>query len=141
MSATLTVVAIPHPHPHVRRAGFDLASEYVERCWTARLGCTSVALLRRLAAEFTDAEMVELDLPDLAAALGVRWADGKHSPLNHTIDRLVRFGFAQWADGHLHVPSTVPPLAAGQLRKVPQQVRDDHALLLGVWLDRLAVSA
>lgn len=72
MSTTLTVVAVPHRSPEVNRLGFDLTAEYVERCWTASLGCTAVALLRRLAAEFADAEVVEVHLPDLAAALGLR---------------------------------------------------------------------
>lgn len=141
MSTTLTVVAVPHRSPEVHRAGFDLTSEYVERVWTSSLGCTSVALLRRLAAEFTDADVVEVDLPDLAASLGLRWAEGKHSPLNHTIDRLVRFGFARWEAGELHVFTAVPPLGQARLRALPQRVRDDHGLLLGVHLDGLAVSA
>lgn len=140
-AATLIVVAVPHRSPEVHRAGFDLTSEYVERCWTSSLGCTAVLLLRRLAAEFTEADLVEIDLPDLAASLGLRWAEGRHSPLNHTIDRLVRFGFAAWVDGELHVFTTVPPLSNRMLATRPQRVRDDHALLLGVHLDRLAVTA
>jgi len=139
--ATLTIVAVPHRSPEVHRAGFDLCSEYVERVWTSSLGCTAVALLRRLAAEFTDADIVTVDLPDLAASLGLKCASGKHSPLNHTIDRLVRFGFATWVGGELHVYTTVPPLGRVPLARLPQRIRDDHALLLGLHLDRLAVPA
>lgn len=141
MSSTLTVAAVPHRSPEVHRAGFDLTSEYVERCWTASLGCTTVALLRRLAAEFADAEVVEVHLPDLAAALGLRPDTGRRTTLRNVMDRLVRFGFATWADGELHVFTTVPPLSAAVLAKRPQRVRDDHHLLLGVHLDSLAVSA
>lgn len=138
---TLTVVAVPHRSPEVHRAGFDMGSEYVERVWTSSLGCTAVALLRRLASEFADAEVVTINLPELATALGLAWTDSRHSPLNRTLDRLVRFGFARWADGELHVYTTVPPLGHGRLARLPQQVRDDHALLLGVHLDSLAVTA
>lgn len=140
-ASTLTAVAVPHPSPSVNRTGFDLGHEYVERCWTSRLGCSAVLLLRRLAAEFTDAEVVELDLPDLAGSLGLKWSEGRRTTLRNVVDRLVRFGFAQWVDGELHVPVTVPPLSNRQLDQVPQRVRDDHHLLLGVWLDGLAVHA
>jgi len=141
MTATLTVVAVPHRNPQTNRVGFDIASEYVERCWTASLGCTAIMLLRRLAAEFADAEVVTLDLPDLAASLGLRWTAGKDSPLTHTIERLVRFGFASWQAGELHVFTSVPPVSPRVLATRPQRVRDDHALLLAVHLDRLAVTA
>lgn len=141
MSTTLTVVAVPHRSPEVHRAGFDLTSEYVERCWTSSLGCTAVALLRRLAAEFADAEVVEVHLPDLAASLGLRPDTGRRTTLRNVMDRLVRFGFAVWADGELHVFTTVPPLSNSVLAKRPQRVQDDHHLLLGVHLDSLAVSA
>lgn len=141
MTATLTIVAVPHRSREVHRAGFDLTSEYVERVWTSSLGCTAVALLRRLAAEFATAEVATLELADLTAALGLRWGDGRHSPLNHTIDRLVRFRFAVRVDGELHVFTTVPPLSARAAARLPQRVRDDHARLLGAHLDRLAVTA
>lgn len=131
-----TVCAIPHPSRVVHRAGFDLGSSYVERCWTPVLGCTAVMLLRRLAVEMDDAERFSIDEDGLAAALGLI-----PSRLAHTVNRLVQFGFAEWRDGELCVPTTVPPLSNGQLPRLPQGVRADHALLLGDWLDRLAATA
>lgn len=141
MTATLTVVAVPHRSPEVHRAGFDLTAEYVERCWTASIGCTAVLLLRRLAAEFADADVVEVDVADLAASLGLRPDTGRRTTLRHVMDRLVRFGFAAWVGDELHVFTTVPPLSASVLARRPQRVRDDHHLLLGVHLDALAVTA
>ena len=42
----LTFTPVEHPNPQVRQVGFDLEHPYVERCWSAVVGPSSMLLLR-----------------------------------------------------------------------------------------------
>ena len=50
----LTFTPVEHPNPQVRQVGFDLEHPYVERCWSAVVGPSSMLLLRRVAALWVD---------------------------------------------------------------------------------------
>src|SRR5438105_2076504 len=90
----LDLHAVPHPSAPVRQAGFPLDHPYVEHCWTPVIGPTSVAFLRRCAWLWRDANPASVPTADLAGLLGLGRGTGRNSPLWHTVDRLVRFGFA-----------------------------------------------
>ena len=93
--------ATPHPVPALRRSGFALDHPYLEQCWGPLIGPSSVALLRHCAARLAEAGgPVRVSTADLAAQLGRKPARGAHSPLWHTVDRLVRFSFARSSEDH-----------------------------------------
>ena len=85
---------VPHPSAQVHRAGFGLDHPYIEQCWAPLLGPTSTLLLRRLPVLWHEHEHVEIEIGELARSLGLGASTGRHGSLQHTLDRLVRFRFA-----------------------------------------------
>ena len=125
---------------NAERVCFPAAHRYVEILWTTRLGPMSVILLRRLA-DAASSEQVEVDVAELAVAIGAPGADrgvGKRSPLERAMQRLVRFRFAGWMpDGGLAVVTWVPALGERDLARLPGGLRDLHQRLVDELRDGL----
>jgi hypothetical protein len=114
----ITVVAwrpeMPGPH-------FGIRSDYVEQCWTALLGPTSVLLLRTLEPLGSD-RPTTVALPELAARIGVGTTVARR-----TLLRLKGFGALKILDdGAVALRVTLPALHDGQLRRVPAVLRALH---------------
>lgn len=136
---TTTLAHVPHHSPQVERIGFDLRSEYVERCHLPLLGPSGTAVLRLAPLLWREVEPYTLPTADLARMVGTKHNGGRHSPLNHTLARLVRLGYAEWlGDDELGVYGTVPPLSHKQLAKVPGDVGQLHHHYLDAHLAQLA---
>lgn len=137
----ITLNPVSHPDRRVRQVGFGLSDPYLEQCWSALVGPSSTLLLRRLPELWEQQKPAQIEASELARTLGLGVGSGKHSPLAHTLDRLVRFRFAQWSGqerDNLDVYLEVPPLMAHQLAKVPQWTRDTHDRLLDAHLEQFS---
>ena len=131
-----------YPNLEVHRAGFPLDHPYLEQCWSPILGPSSVLLLRHTAQLWRDADPAVIDSADLAQQIGLGKGRGTHSPLGHTLNRIVRFRFAQWTDpGVLDVYTEVRPLRERDLSRVPKWSASRHDELLGRHLDSLTAPA
>lgn len=62
-------------------------------CWVPRIGPTATLAFQHLHREAPDNLELVIDLPDLAARIGVGHKGGKNSPLQNAITRLYRFRF------------------------------------------------
>lgn len=122
------------PDPLVDKLGHDPRSQYVERFWLPILGPSTCWLLRRLA-DGLDArpDGYELDLGDTARALGLGKGRGRNAPFARAIRRTTDFGLARH-DGKaaLGVRRHVPPLTAGQIRRLPAGLQAEHT----AWISR-----
>ena len=137
--ASVEVHPAPHPKLEVHRAGFPLDHPYIEQCWTPVLGPSSVLLLRRMPWLWREATPAQVDIGELGAQLGLGRGDGRHSPIGRTMERIVRFRFANWsAPGALDVFTEVAPLPQRHLDRVPRWCVDRHEQLLSAHLDDLA---
>lgn len=138
-SNVLELAAAPHPDPRVRRAGFDLTHPYVEQCWGAVIGPSGLAIMRRLPVLWTEQEPARISLAELARSLGLGAGTGENSRLQRSLERMVRFGLAGWAEPErvLGVYSEVPPLRGRRLEQLPEWSRRAHGRLLGAHVDHL----
>lgn len=141
-SKILTLDPLVHPDPQIHRVGFPLDHPYVERCWAAQLGPTSVLLLRRLPELWQEQSPAEVPLAELGRILGVGPSTGRQGTLVRTLERLVRFQFATWQsqDNQLGVYTAVRPVPQHQLRRLPTRIQDTHKRLLAEHLDQIAAS-
>ena len=133
--------ATPHPVPALRRSGFALDHPYLEQCWGPLIGPSSVALLRHCAARLAEAGgPVRVSTADLAAQLGRKPARGAHSPLWHTVDRLVRFSFARSSEDHarLAVYTSIAAVPGHVVHRLPTWSRQRHGHLLAAHLEQVA---
>lgn len=121
----------PWPDPVIDAVGYSPQSCYVETYWLSTLGPSTTWLLRLIAAGFEDnPEGYELDCAATATRLGLGDRTGRHSPFVRSVGRLVLFDLAVPEDGRLFVRKTVPPLAARQVRRLPEALRASHAALM-----------
>src|SRR3546814_20511726 len=95
----LCFTPVSHPDPRVQRVGFDLTDPYVEQCWSAVVGPTSVLLLRRLPTMWMARVPVEMGASELSLTLGLRRGVGKHCRLASVLARVARYGLAEPARG------------------------------------------
>lgn len=124
-----SLIVYPWVDPVVDSSGFAVRSEYVELFWLGVLGPTSLWLLRRLVSGFDHyPDGYELNLPETAAALGLTYRTDKECPFTRGIERLVMFGMAQTYSYGLAVRMNVPVLPARHAQRLPQHLRDAHAL-------------
>lgn len=96
---------------------------YAEMFWLPIIGPSSLWLFRRLNMYLAANEASEIPLDVLAAEIGVQGV-GKNSPVNRSLDRLVRFGLAR---GSIHVRQKLGPLGASHLRRLPHHLQALHA--------------
>ena len=90
--------ARPHPDARVRQLGFDLAHPYVEQCWGALIGPSSVAILRRLPVLWAHQEPTRLPTDVLAQTLGLGPGTGPSGRFHRALDRLTRSRLAEWIE-------------------------------------------
>ena len=129
MDNTAALVIRPWPDTVIDRVGHDARSRYVEQFWLGVLGPSTTWFLRLVAHRLDrEPEGFALDLRATARALGLGPPEGRHSPLQRSIERTVRFGLAR-AVGHdgLDVRRRLPPLNRGQVARLPDAVQHDHA--------------
>ncbi len=140
MSNHIELHALPHPDPRIRRLGFELNDPYVEQCWGAVVGPSAVSILRRLPVLWTEREPAHVASDDFARSLGLGGGTGQNGRLHRTLDRLTRFGLAEWldAEGTLGIYTDVAPLSARQVAQLPDWTRTSHERLLDSHLDSLA---
>lgn len=115
--------------PVVDRIGFPVLDPYVELAWLPVIGPSATWMLRRFDSWLPDPSLrVEVDLSELGLMLGLGASVTPWSSVQRTMNRLVRFGLAEWS-GVLRVRGTVPPLSSRQLARVSAWVRDAHEAL------------
>lgn len=131
----LTIEPALHPKPAIREVGFDLDHPYVEQCWSAVLGPTSVLLLRRVSLLWKDAVPANVRVGEFAASLGLTGPTGPSSRFWQTVRRLAEFGLLTPAGGGtIDVFTSVAPLTERQLARLPQwTVQTHHG-----WMEREA---
>lgn len=117
----------PWIDPVVEAHGFGPSSPYVEHCWLPVLGPTATWLYRRLGSLVVEkVDGGQVDLVDLAQALGLGRGLGRHSPLVHSLDRLRRFGVIQVGGETLLVRRALALLPVTQARRLPPSARQWH---------------
>lgn len=137
----------PHPDPAVHTGGFDLGHAYLRQCWAPLLGEPATQLLERLPSIWRGGWVAGFERAQLAEELGLRRSRLWMKPLERTLDRLVEFGFAEWAPfvdygipkhdrGELGVYTRVSPLGDLDLEMVMPAVRAKHDELAKPVLDR-----
>ncbi|MGI8756907.1 MAG: hypothetical protein ACR2MB_13830 [Acidimicrobiales bacterium] len=136
----LTFTPVDHPDERVRRLGFDLSGSYFEQCWGPMLGPTATLLLRRMPTLWEEQTPAVISRGEFGRSLGVGPGKGTRSVLSHTLDRVVRFGFARWHgfEPSLDVAVHVPVLKAHHVERLPQVTQQAHERLLGVAVQQLA---
>ncbi len=118
------------PDPLIDRLGYDPRSVYVEQFWLGILGPSTVWLLRHCAGRLdTSPGGFQLNLGDVAGALGLGHRGGHNSPLARSILRACRFGAARAAgESELQVRRRLAPLNRGQVERLPDFLKARHAL-------------
>ena len=136
----LTFTPVDHPDPRVQQVGFDLTDPYLEQCWSAVVGPSSVLLLRRVATLWIDRVPAEIAAGELAQSLGLGNGAGSSSRFAATLDRVVRFGLARTGpdSASIDVHRQVAPLSPRQLDRLAPWTRQTHDRLFGERLDLLA---
>lgn len=116
--------------------GFPLDHPYIELVYVAVLGPSGVVLLRRAGFLFSlHPHGLTVDATELARDIGVRSSSsrplGKQASLRRTLDRLVRFGLAEWLrPDDCGIRTTVPPLSSKALKRLPESIRELHDALV-----------
>ena len=105
--------------PVVEAHGFPVAGVYFETLLLPVLGPSSVLLMRRLSAWLAASpDGVHVELPTLAADLGLSRGTGRNSPIRRTVARLCQFHMAEWQDQALAVRTVVAPVTERQLARM-----------------------
>jgi hypothetical protein len=116
--------------PLAEASGFAPAHDYVELLWLPVVGPSGTWLYRRLNRIIGQHDGVTVELANLAAAVGLSRTTGPHTPIQHTLARLVRFGLARNTGSHLDVRASAPPLALRQLQRLPADLQAAHHRLV-----------
>jgi hypothetical protein len=142
-NGSLRFTPVDHPDSRIRRIGFDLTDPYIEICWTALVGPSSITLLRRLPTLWVARVPAELDAGELSRTLGLGAGTSRRSRLSLTLDRIARFGLGrpEPVDPGLQVYRQVAPLKPRQLQSLPQWTVDAHERLLSEHLEQLQQTA
>jgi len=136
----LTFTPVDHPDTRVQRVGFDLTDPYVEQCWGPVVGPSATLLLRRMPTLWTARVPATITHGELSRTLGLGAGGGANSRLMHSIDRLVRYGFATWHEQgeSLDVYRQTPGLLPHQLERLPEWTQQAHERLLGAHVQRIS---
>lgn len=123
-----TMVTIrPWIDPLIDESGHDPRSRYVEQFWLGVLGPTATWLLRRLVAgleQHPDGYSVDLEVT--ARAMGMSYSTRRSSPFAKALQRCTMFGLAHQTSDGLAVRRRVPQVAHRHLRRMPEQLQQEH---------------
>ncbi len=117
--------------PQVERRGFGPTDPYIDWCVTPIVGCSGVAMWRRLCwyAGQTDRSPLVIDTAELFASLGLSRSLCRNSAGARTLNRLVMFDLA-FRDGHngavVAVRRALPRLSWAQAERLPLVSRRYH---------------
>jgi hypothetical protein len=123
---------VPWRDEVIEQLGFGPRSMYVETCWLPVIGPTATWLFRRLGswAEFNP-DGTTVDVTDLAVLLGLGEGLGRHSLLNKSLERLIRFEVARWQQvGELAVRTALPQLPERLASRLPYSSRRYHEAMI-----------
>jgi hypothetical protein len=118
----------PWEDPVLDRQGHDPRSAYAETFWLPLLGPSATFLARRLASRF-DEEPAGFALPadDAARSLGLGHKQGRRSPFNRTVGRLVQFRLLHLdAEDVILARRRFPGLSRTQVSKLPASLQEAH---------------
>jgi hypothetical protein len=109
--------------------GHDLRSPYVERFWLSVLGPSALWLARSLAYGLDGANGFNLDVLELARALGLGDRTGRHAPVQRAVERLCHFDLAYLRGGvTLVARQHVAWLDDHRLHRLSDALRAEHRL-------------
>jgi hypothetical protein len=114
----------------VDAVGFPPHHAYGELLWLPIVGPSTTWLYRRLttiALHKPAGAVVRLD--ELALVVGLGDKTGPNSPVQHSLQRLVRFGLGRWRHGRLAVRTSLPPQR--HLHRLTPELRAAHRALIG----------
>jgi len=96
--------------------------------WLPVLGPSATMLMRRFADEWADEpEGFELDLDTVAISLGLGTSSSRHTPMQRSLDRCVRFGLVKSTEvGTVAVRRRMPPVARRHLLRLPISLQERH---------------
>lgn len=118
---------VPLHHPVLDALGHDSRSAYGELFLLPLVGPTTLWAHRRLCLHLARRpDGFEVPLAVLAGELGVGTGRGRNSPVVKAIGRLVDWDLAEFTAGTLAVRPVIPPLTAGQVRRLPEHLRALH---------------
>ena len=99
-----TLVVVPWHDPVVDTNGHCVLSRYVEHFWLPVLGPSALWILRRIVIGFEEFPGgFEIDVPYMAAAVGLSFNAGANSSFTRSLQRCTMFGAAQALQGGLAV--------------------------------------
>ncbi len=97
---------------------FPPASDYVEMFWLPSIGPSCVFAARRFALWLSvEPEGFDLELADLARAIGLGSSTAPGSPVARCLGRLVQFGWAELAGDAFAARLLIPRLSASDLQR------------------------
>jgi hypothetical protein len=126
-----SLVIRPWTDPILDTCGHEAHGKYVELFWLGVLGPSATWLYRRMVSgldEYPDGYIIDLD--ETAAALGLAFTPGKHSPFSRAMQRTLFFGLAHQSSDGLQVRRKVPPLTRRQLDRMPEHLKVAHPFWL-----------
>lgn len=114
----------------VEAHGHDPRSRYASQYWLPIVGPSSLVTARSLVEGLEGSpDGFEVDVVTLGQALGLPGKGGAHSKVARTLDRLARFGLAQFhatAIPLYRVRLAWPPLTQRQLARLPAFLAELH---------------
>ncbi len=125
----LHLTVFPWTDPFLDRDGHDPRSPYAERFWLPTLGPSTYLLHRHLVGGFDRRPAgFALDPLEVSMGLGLGPTSSRSAPFGKALVRLVRFRQAEVrADGALAVRTSLPPLSARQVERLPPGLQAEHA--------------
>lgn len=120
--------------------GHSPSDLYIDLCYLGLLGPSTTCLWRHLARLVADGGSCELVTTELAKTIGLGHRDGRNSPLNKTVRRLVHFDAGQWQDDVLAVRLALPDLCEKQMVRLAGTARAAHYRLCQMGALRAAAS-
>lgn len=116
--------------PVVERHGFSVRDVYAEALYLPVIGPSALWALRRLVALADSCPGgCRVQVPELAASLGLSTKTGRYSPIVRTLHRLVLFGLASWHGDELLVRRAVAPLTQRHLHKLSPALQRLHTTM------------
>ena len=127
-TAQLTLLANRRPST-ISSPSFPGDGPYTIEVWLGILGPTATLLYGRLCRVLVTADLVVVEITELASALGVG-----ETALHRSIKRLVEFQLAEWNGDELSVLTRIPVVSHRMLETLTSTARRFHAAALAASL-------